>query len=327
MSQEILKATASALPSISISNARVEQLAAIGGSDRTYYRIRLAEGESVILMEYTDQRPDNLKFIPASTTLAQIGNAIPEILHHDPENKRVWLEDLGKMHLWDYREAKWSEQRALYKATLDEISKLHTFDTTTLSKSDSAGLEPPFDEALYNWEQDYFFEHFLGYYSRRAPSYVNSLRHEDEFSLLSAELSALPRSLVHRDFQSQNILIRDNRPYLIDYQGLRLGLPEYDIASLLYDPYVDLEEHHREQLIEYAFRDNQSEQWRSTFNRCAVQRLMQALGAYAMLGNQSGKVHFLQYIPTALDSLREILAKEVILPRLVPYLSDEAIAF
>ena len=326
MSQEILKATATALPSTSISNAQVEQLDAIGGSDRTYYRIHLPDGENLILMEYTGNRPDNLKFIPASKTLAHIGNAIPEILHHDAQNNRVWLEDLGNRHLWDYREAKWSEQCALYQATLDEISKLHAFDTKTLSKSEKADLEPPFDEALYNWEQDYFFEHFLGHYSRRAPSYVNSLRHEDEFSLLSAELAALPRSLVHRDLQSQNILIRDNRPYLIDYQGLRLGLPEYDIASLLYDPYVDLEAHHREKLIKYAFRDNQSEQWRSIFNRCAVQRLMQALGAYAMLGNSSGKVHFLQYIPTALDSLREILAKELILPRLVPYLSDEAMA-
>lgn len=326
MSQEILKATATALPAISISNAQVEQLAAVGGSDRSYYRIHLSDGESLILMEYTDQRPDNLKFVTASRTLAQIGSAIPDILQHDAENNRVWLEDLGNRHLWDYRETKWPEQCALYKATLDEISKLHSFDTKTLSKSEKADLEPPFDEALYNWEQDYFFEHFLGHYSRRAPSYVNSLRHEAEFSRLSAELSALPRSLVHRDLQSQNILIRDNRPYLIDYQGLRLGRPEYDIASLLYDPYVDLEADHREQLIKYAFRDDQSEQWRSVFNRCAVQRLMQALGAYAMLGNHSGKVHFLQYIPLALDSLREILAKEVILPRLVPYLSDEAIA-
>jgi aminoglycoside/choline kinase family phosphotransferase len=326
MYQEILKATATALPSVSLPGARVEPLADTGGSDRRYFRIHLASEESLIVMEYTDQRPDNLKFIPAGKILTQIGNSIPEILHHDAGHKRIWLEDLGNRHLWDYREAPWSKRRRLYKAAIDEISILHAFNCDTLSASEKDGLEPPFDEALYNWEQDYFFEHFLGNYSRRAPSYIGSLRHEPEFSMLAKELAALPRSLVHRDFQSQNVLIRDSRPYMIDYQGLRLGLPAYDIASLLHDPYVTLEEHHREELINYAFRENHSSQSRSAFNRCAAQRLMQTLGAYAMLANNSGKIHFLQYIPAALESLRAILDKEVIIPRLLPYLSDEAIS-
>ncbi|MEC8905889.1 MAG: hypothetical protein VX407_02015 [Verrucomicrobiota bacterium] len=54
---------------------------------------------------------------------------------------------------------------------------------------------------------------------------------------------------------------------------------------------------------------------------------MQALGAYSRLGNQLGKTDFLKYIPQALDNLREILSKENILPRLEPYLSDEALEF
>ena len=326
MHQEIIKATANALPSVSLPGARIEPLAGIGGSDRRYFRIYLVSGESLIVMEYTDQRPDNLKYIPASRILAKVGNSIPEILHHDADHKRIWLEDLGNRHLWDYREAPWSKKRRLYRAAIDEISMLHSFNCDQLNASEKADLEPPFDEVLYSWEQDYFFEHFLGNYSRRAPSYIGSLRHEPEFSILAKELAALPRTLIHRDFQSQNILIRDNRPYMIDYQGLRLGLPAYDIASLLHDPYVPLEEHHREELINYAFRENDPSQWRPSFNRCAAQRLMQALGAYAMLANKSGKVHFLQYIPTALESLRTILEKEVILPRLLPYLSDEAIS-
>ncbi|MCP4848097.1 MAG: phosphotransferase [Verrucomicrobiaceae bacterium] len=326
MHQELLKATATALPTISIPGARVEPLAETGGSDRRYFRIHLVSEESLIVMEYTDQRPDNLKFIPASKMLAKIGNSIPEILHHDSVHKRIWLEDLGNRHLWDYREAPWSKRRRLYKAAIDEISILHSFNCDQLNASEESALEPPFDEALYNWEQDYFFEHFLGNYSRRAPSYIGSLRHEEEFSILAKGLAALPTSLVHRDFQSQNILLRDGRPYIIDYQGLRFGLPAYDIAALLHDPYAPMEEHHREELINYAFRENHTSQWHSSFNRCAAQRLMQALGAYAMLANNTGKVHFLQYIPTALESLRTILEKEVILPRLLPYLSDEAIS-
>ena len=60
-----------------------------------------------------------------------------------------------------------------------------------------------------------------------------------------------PRVLVHRDFQSQNIIIRNSYAYLIDFQGMRPGLAEYDLASLLYDPYVDLPEVERSELAGY----------------------------------------------------------------------------
>jgi aminoglycoside/choline kinase family phosphotransferase len=324
--QEILKATSNAFPSLSFSGARVEPLNEIGGSGRRYLRIHPDSEKSLILMEYTGERPDNLKFIPAGRILSRTGNRVPEILHHDERKGRIWLEDLGSRHLWDCRETPWPEKSRLYKAVIDEVTKLHSFDLDKLSASEEATLEPPFDEKLYSWEQDYFFEHFLGHYSRRAPSYLAALREEPEFANLAMELAALPRVLVHRDFQSQNILIRDNCPYMIDYQGLRLGLAAYDIASLVHDPYVCLTGNQREELIHYAFRNHHSGKEQQAYTRCAIQRLMQALGAYAMLANSSGKRHFLQYIPPALESLREILEKEVILPSLVPYLSDEALS-
>ncbi len=326
MHQEILKATSDAFPSLSLSGARVEPLNEIGGSGRRYLRIHTDSEKSLILMEYTGERPDNLKFIPAGRILSRSGNRIPAILHHDERRGRIWIEDLGSRHLWDYRETPWPEKSRLYKVVIDEITKLHSFDLDKLSATEEATLEPPFDEKLYNWEQDYFFEHFLGHYSRRAPSYLTALREEPEFANLAMELAALPRVLVHRDFQSQNILIRDNCPYMIDYQGLRLGLAAYDIASLVHDPYVCLTGKQREELIHYAFRHHHSDKEQQAYTRCATQRLMQALGAYAMLANSSGKQHFLQYIPSALESLREILEKEVILPSLVPYLSDEALS-
>ena len=97
-------------------------------------------------------------------------------------------------------------------------------------------------------------------------------------------------------------------------------------CSLVHDPYVRLNGDQREELINYAFRNQDAGQHHGVYTRCTVQRLMQALGAYAMLANDSEKQHFLQYIPTALESLREILEKEVILPSLLPYLSDEALS-
>jgi aminoglycoside/choline kinase family phosphotransferase len=69
------------------------------------------------------------------------------------------------------------------------------------------------------------------------------------FVNLAKRLASYRRVLVHRDFQSQNIIVWNEQAYLIDFQGVRPGLPQYDLASLLFDPYVALTV---ESLIEVA---------------------------------------------------------------------------
>ena len=122
--------------------------------------------------------------------------------------------------------------------------------------------------------------------------------------------------LVHRDFQSQNILILGGQAHLIDFQGLRPGLAHYDLASLLYDPYVSFLPAERAELIDfYLGLGNRLDlgatraEFDEIYRLCAVQRLMQALGAYGFLGLVKGKAQFLAFIPIALASLREVTAE------------------
>ena len=127
--------------------------------------------------------------------------------------------------------------------------------------------------------------------------------------------------MVHRDFQSQNVIVRDGQAWLIDYQGLRPGRPEYDLASLLYDPYVRLPDGERRELLAYyAGLHGAGEAFGSdagVFARCACQRLLQALGAYGKLGVGDGKKAFLEHIPNAVANLRSVLAESGLLPELV----------
>src|SRR5262249_13219008 len=108
---------------------------------------------------------------------------------------------------------------------------------------------------------------------------------------------------------------RNGEAYLIDFQGMRPGLAEYDLASLLYDPYVDLPETERGELTAY-YRARQLEngiaingEFDLKFRLCAMQRLMQALGAYGFLGLMKGHKHFLKHVPAALKSLQCIVAR------------------
>jgi len=189
-------------------------------------------------------------------------------------------------------------------------------------------LPAEFNAALYRWEQKYFFQNCLGRYFSVSESKRKELAALPRLREMAKHLASLPRVLVHRDFQSQNIIIRNGQAHLIDFQGMRPGLAEYDLASLLYDPYVSLAEAERTELIAY-YRGRQLENgvmidgdFELKLRLCAMQRLMQALGAYGFLGLVKGHKHFLQYIPNALSSLRAVVATIETLQLLACFLAE-----
>lgn len=280
-----------------------------GASDRHFYRLKWQDGrEPMVLMVYTLARRDNPKFVPATYRLEKIGAHVPHVMAFDEQRLCVWLQDLGRVDLQSFDQQPWSVRRPLYEATLREAAKFHGVNEQSLTAADFDELEPPFDEALYEWEQNYFLDHFVGGYLGREFGRQEYLAAHEALKQLRRRLARLPRCLVHRDFQSQNVLIRGQEAWLVDYQGLRLGRAEYDLASLLYDPYVNLTRTERSELLRYYAlqRGLDWDELRETFHLCAAQRLMQALGAYANLSRNLGKPHYLQHIPAAVSNLTEV---------------------
>jgi aminoglycoside/choline kinase family phosphotransferase len=203
----------------------------------------------------------------------------------------------------------WPALRGYYLRALDEIVTLHTRGHLALPGA-GLTLQGEFNEELYIWEQNYFFENCADrVFGRSEAVDAEALRE------IARRLAAMPRVLVHRDFQSQNVLINGTEAWLIDFQGMRPGLAQYDLASLVHDPYVPLGHAQREELINaYIGRalDAGAEvapDFRRTLDLCAMQRLMQALGAYGYLGLVKERRAFLEHIPAALESLREVLSR------------------
>ena len=285
-----------------------------GGSDRKFYRIRLSSEHTLILVKYTLEREENRRHVEIAEFLAAQRIRVPKIYFHDPSEGLIWIEDLGEADLWSYRDESWLVRRAFYESALEEIVKLHGVSEAEASKI-GHDLPTEFNAALYAWEQHYFFENCLGRYFGLDGEKLRALMELPALSSIAEHLASLPRVLVHRDFQSQNIVIRNGQAHLIDFQGMRLGLAEYDLASLLYDPYVKLSSAEGEELLLHyraiAAVNNKPvrAQFDETLRRCAMQRLMQALGAYSFLGLVKGHKHFLQHIPKAVRSLRNVVAK------------------
>lgn len=288
-----------------------------GGSDRRFFRLQWpgTDSSGMVLMVYTMARPDNPKFVPATHRLTARGVHVPRIYAFDEDKLCVWLEDLGGDDLHAHQHDEWPARRALYEATLCEVAKIHAIEETSLAKTDLAELEPAFDEKLYAWEQDYFLTHFVeGHLGKRRSDPAFAAAHEC-LSDLRKRLAKEPRCLVHRDFQSQNVMLRNGDAWFVDYQGLRPGLAEYDLASLLFDPYVKFQNEEREELIAFyaRHRDEDLITLRERFHLCAAQRLMQALGAYGNLSRNQGKPHFKQHIPAAVENLRHVCAQHHLL--------------
>jgi aminoglycoside/choline kinase family phosphotransferase len=279
-----------------------------GGSGRKFWRVRTG-GDSCILIHYTLDRADNAGYADIARFLTRIGVRVPEVFLHDPAEGVMVMEDVGSDDLFSFRNAPWPERRRLYERTLEQIALLHTHAHLA---DDRPPLQPPFDEALYTWEQDYFIEHCLGRHFKMSAGDIAAHVDRTRLREIAAQLAAEPRCLVHRDFQSQNVMIRDGQPAFIDFQGLRPGLAQYDLASLLLDPYVRLPAAERDALFALyttIARPENPAHFRALYDLCAMQRLMQALGAYGKLGHADNRTHFLTHIPAALASLREVLVQ------------------
>ena len=162
---------------------------------------------------------------------------------------------------------------------------------------------------MFLWETGYFARHCVSEYF--GLDSILTSEWEWERIELAREAADLPLVCLHRDFQSENIMIMKDEIKLVDYQGARLGAAEYDLASLLYDPYISvLHDEMRFQMVDYYIKKSGRPVTHHTFQIAAMQRLCQALGAYGNLSLHKGKEQYKEYIPVALKNLGGILEND-----------------
>jgi aminoglycoside/choline kinase family phosphotransferase len=305
--ETLLRQTRRHFPRFNVDEIKIAPIEK-GGSDRKFYRVRCSSEQSLILVKYNLEREENRHYVEIAQFLEAHEIRAPRIYYHDADEGLVWLEDLGENDLFTHRAEPWLVRRAFYESALDEVRKLHRLPEDVCIEM-HRHLPAEFNAALYLWEQNYFFENCLGRHFGVDKGKIDNVAALPALQEIAENLAKRSRVLVHRDFQSQNILVRHSQAYLIDFQGMRPGLAQYDLASVLYDPYVDLTVAERDELLEHYCDGKPDDDFSVTLRFCAMQRLMQALGAYGFLGLVKGHQHFLQHIPKAVSSLREVVAK------------------
>jgi aminoglycoside/choline kinase family phosphotransferase len=289
------------------------------GSDRTFFRLKWNGKNSAVLIHYDPKREENGYYADIAAFLLKIDVPVPRLIHHDPAGCLIVMEDLGDTDLRSFRKAPWETRLALYRKTLTIAHRLHSFSKDDFPWGD-VRLSEGFGPRLYRWERDYFREHFVTDVCEITPGPSFAKELEAELSALADRVGSAARCLVHRDLQSQNVIIRDGAPFFIDFQGMRFGSPFYDLGSLLYDPYTDFSQEEQTGLLSFYY---DLQKWnldwaafQNAFREASVQRLMQALGAYGFLGLRRGLKAFLEHIPSGLRNLQRTASQVTSLPKL-----------
>jgi len=288
------------------------------GSDRKWYR--LFSGNHHLIMADHGLRTGTE--VAEVDSFVQIGNhlrqgklPVPKIFFYDTFAGIVFMEDLGDTNLQDVvlgtTDTVTVENK--YKTVIDLLIRMSTRGLLDFDASWTYQTRRYTKDLILEKECQYFVEAFLNGYLGMDISFDDF---KSEFSLLAEmALANEVRGFMHRDLQSRNVMVAPSGVYFIDFQGGRIGPLQYDLASLLIDPYVSLPVTLQEKLLEYCtttlsnLTPIDQNLFRQGYQYCALTRNLQMLGAFGYLSNVKGKKHFEKYIPTAVSTLNQNLKR------------------
>jgi aminoglycoside/choline kinase family phosphotransferase len=291
--------------------------------------IRLAAGKKTAIGILYGVREENVAFLSFSRHFRKHELPVPEIYGQALEQGAYLEEDLGDTTLFEFLSKNRSGEKIapeVIEAYREAVAALPKFQVQAGRDLDYSVCYPrgSFDRQSIAWDLNYFKYYFL----RLAAIPFSEQALEDDFGGLTDFLLTAPSDyFLYRDFQSRNIMLRDGKPYFVDYQGGRRGALQYDIASLLYDAKADLPPKVRQGLLEdyldalESYVDLDREAFLRHYYAYVYVRILQALGAYGFRGFYERKVHFLQSVPYALKNLRWLL-HHVKLPIELPTLME-----
>ena len=283
------------------------------GSGRRYFRI--ADGERMSVLQVSAEANDDFKhFAEYSKTFREYGLPVPRVYCVDEESCQILQEDLGNRRLLDEAFPNGSKVlsgsvRVLYPEVIDALLQWQNASHPLFSHHTEIWLRR-FDFAALKWETEYFTENYLKGL-KGITEIPETVRHF--YSLIAVSVEAQTKVLMHRDFQSQNIMVKPNSEIaFVDFQGARRGAMFYDLASLLWDPYVELSLIEIKDFFEYwrvSYRETKTytkeDAWEA-FIHASLQRVMQAMGAYCFLSKVKGIQKFEQYIEPGKRQLRVV---------------------
>jgi aminoglycoside/choline kinase family phosphotransferase len=303
------------------------------GSDRKYYRLT-GQFKQVIGV-YSPDNKETQAFITFTEHFRQHGLNVPQVFCTDLLNGCYLISDLGNISLLDHLERNRMngqpspETLSLYKQAIAELPRFQVDGCKDLNFS-VCYPSAEFDGRSMRWDLNYFKYYFLKLL--KVP--FNEAALEDDFDrLVLYLLRSGSKYFMYRDFQARNIMVHEDKPWFIDYQGGRRGPLQYDLASLLFQVKASLPYPFREEMLHWYLENVRKyikideNKFIEDYYGFVLIRLLQVMGAYGFRGYFERRAHFLQSIPYAIENLRWLLENvklKIELPELMKALNEIA---
>lgn len=298
----------------------IENLEKLTGdaSTRKYYRIHTSKTTYVVCLD-TPLEDSSVEpnFILLQRVLESEGVRVPKIYDKELNTGYILEEDLGDVtYLKDLSQVKTKEEEYdFYKKAIDLMADIHRVDVKKFPNTPFCTLA--FDtEKLYQemeFTKKYFLKMLMGLDVQASSIEMLYKKLYD----VCFEISNEPRVLVHRDYHSRNLMIKNGEQIVIDFQDARMGTPLYDLVSLLEDCYYQLEAENKDKLVKYYYNtyfkqiDSQKsyEQFLRLYDLMAIQRVYKAIGSFAYIYADRKDIRYLKYIGYAFEKVRNIMFK------------------
>ena len=286
------------------------------GSDRRYYRM-IGENR-VAVGAFSPNDDENRTFLKFTKHFHKKGLAVPALYGEDAANHTYLLQDLGDVSLFKHLAANRTGDE--FPTTLIPVYQKVVEDLALLQIKGHEGLKykkwcyqiNQFNKNAMLWDLNYFKYYFLKV--SNIP-FNEALLQRDYNRLTNYLKKADSNYFMFRDFQARNIMLVDDKPYYIDYQGGRKGARQYDLASLLCQAKANIPYEIREQLLHHymdaasQLTELNKKQFEKYYYPFTLIRCIQVLGAYGFRGIYERKAHFLTSIPYAIRNIEWILGK------------------
>ncbi|HVM86604.1 MAG TPA: RNase adapter RapZ [Puia sp.] len=281
------------------------------GSIRIYFRITTPEKN--FIAAYGNNVKENKAFIYLSRHFRKNNSPVPEIFAVNEDETIYIQEDFGDTSLLNKLEENGysDDVYTLFQKSLKSLSRLQIegdkgLDYNYCITSKEFGQQAILSDLLY----------FKYYFLDALQLPYDKEKMLDDFDKLSRHLSKADyKYFMFRDFQSRNILIKEEQPHFIDFQGGMKGALQYDVASMLWQAKANLSDEWKNSLFAY-YMDCVEEtlnkkidrpSFENQYNGYILIRLLQVLGAYGFRGLFERKAHFLTSIPLGLRNLKWFL--------------------
>lgn len=289
-------------------------------STRRYFRVWLEENQtSYVLMAMEPFVRATNSFLLVQQVLERSKVPVPKVLAEDGDAGLILLEDLGDKTMLHRLEAAMDVEVELqfFQSAIDLMLQIHSVQPVQEEKANVKGFSLAFDADILNWEVNFTFEHFLKNYLKRDIPAAELDDMKSAFGRITQTLASEPRVFTHRDFHTRNIMVPErSRLVSIDFQDARMGLRQYDLASLLRDSYYQLSEDKVYRLVDYYIEkaSKQSgiinrEHFIKIFDLMSIQRNWKAIGSFASFYVRRSNGMYLRFIGNTFENVRRNLAK------------------